>query len=88
MEGMNGERDILEYIRYDDIQVERLYMRDLRKLLGVKKQELIRGGRYHNLNDLMDLPVERAPALREPPLAPLKHPGLGRAAQKKDARHG
>jgi len=55
-------------------------LRDLRKLLGVKKQELIRGGRYHNLNDLMDLPVERAPALREPPLTPLKHPGLGRAA--------
>ncbi len=39
MEGMNGERDILEYIRYDDIQVERLYMRDLRKLPVITVEE-------------------------------------------------
>ncbi|HOC45230.1 MAG: sigma-70 family RNA polymerase sigma factor [Syntrophorhabdaceae bacterium] len=36
---MNGERDILEYIRYDDIQVERLYMRDLRKLPVITVEE-------------------------------------------------
>ena len=47
-------------------------LRDLRKLLGVKKQDLIRGGRYHNLNDLMDLPVEHGAALREPPSPALK----------------
>lgn len=36
---MNGERDILEYIRYDDIQVERLYMCDLRKLPVITVEE-------------------------------------------------
>lgn len=29
---MNTEKDAIDFVRYDDIQVERLYMRDLRKL--------------------------------------------------------
>lgn len=36
---MNGEKDPLEYVRYDDIQVERLYMRDLRKLPVITAEE-------------------------------------------------
>ena len=36
---MNGEKDPLEYVRYDDIQVERLYMRDLRKLPVITVEE-------------------------------------------------
>ncbi|MBP1747837.1 MAG: rpoS [Deltaproteobacteria bacterium] len=39
MERMNGERDSVEYVRYDDIQVERLYMRDLRKLPVITVEE-------------------------------------------------
>ena len=36
---MNGEKETLDYIRYDDIQVERLYMRDLRKLPIITVEE-------------------------------------------------
>lgn len=48
----------------------------VRALLGVKKPDLLKGGRYHNLSDLMGLPVEGHPDLREPPLPPLPHPAL------------
>ena len=44
--------------------------------LGVKKPDLLKGGRYHNLSDLMGLPVEGHTDLREPPLPPLPHPAL------------
>ena len=36
---MNGEKESLDYVRYDDIQVERLYMRDLRKLPIITVEE-------------------------------------------------
>lgn len=36
---MNGEKDSVEFVRYDDIQVERLYMRDLRKLPVITVEE-------------------------------------------------
>ena len=36
---MNGEKDTVETVRYDDIQVERLYMRDLRKLPVITAEE-------------------------------------------------
>ncbi len=36
---MNGERDTAEFARYDDIEVERLYMRDLRKLPVISVEE-------------------------------------------------
>lgn len=36
---MNGEKDTIEYVRYDDIQVERLYMRDLRRLPVITVEE-------------------------------------------------
>ncbi len=52
----------------------------LRELLGVKKQDLIRGGRYHNFSDMMGLPVKGHPELREQPLPPLRHPALSGAA--------
>lgn len=52
----------------------------LRTLLGIKKQDLIRGGRYHNFSDMMGLPVKGHADLREPPLPPLRHPRLSGAA--------
>lgn len=52
----------------------------LRELLGIKKQDLIRGGRYHNFSDMMTLPVKGHPGLREVPLPPLRHPMLSGAA--------
>ncbi len=36
---MNGEKDTIGYVRYDDIQVERLYMRDLRRLPVITVEE-------------------------------------------------
>ncbi len=36
---MNGEKDAIGFVRYDDIQVERLYMRDLRKLPVITVEE-------------------------------------------------
>ncbi len=36
---MNGEKNSVEFVRYDDIQVERLYMRDLRKLPVITVEE-------------------------------------------------
>ena len=51
----------------------------LRELLGIKKQDLIRGGRYHNFSDMMALPVKGRTELREPPMPPLRHPLLSGA---------
>jgi len=39
MERMNGEKDTPDFARYDDIEVERLYMRDLRKLPVISVEE-------------------------------------------------
>ncbi len=36
---MNGEKDTPDFARYDDIEVERLYMRDLRKLPVISVEE-------------------------------------------------
>ncbi|MHB8110188.1 MAG: sigma-70 family RNA polymerase sigma factor [Syntrophorhabdaceae bacterium] len=36
---MNGENDRPDFVRYDDLQVERLYMRDLRKLPVITAEE-------------------------------------------------
>jgi polyphosphate kinase len=55
-------------------------LHQLRDLLGVKKQDLIRGGRYHNFSDMMGLPVKGHADLREQPLTPLRHPGLSGTA--------
>ena len=55
-------------------------LHELRDLLGIKKQDLIRGGRYHNFSDMMGLPVVGHADLREQPLPPLRHPGLSGVA--------
>src|SRR5690606_18224434 len=46
------------------------------RALEVKKRDMLPGGRYHNLSDLMDAPLEGHPGLREKPLPPLQHPAL------------
>ena len=46
------------------------------QLLEVKKGDLLPGGRYHNLSDLMDVPISGHPKLREKPLPPITHPAL------------
>lgn len=51
-------------------------LEQVRVLLKLKKSELLEGGRYHNLSDLMDLPVKGHADLRWPPMPPLRHPRL------------
>ncbi len=54
-------------------------LHELRGLLGVRKPDLIPGGRYHNFSDMMALPVKGRAGLREPPLPPLPHPAFAHA---------
>lgn len=48
----------------------------LRRLLGLRKQDLVPGGRYHNFSDLMKLPVKGHDGLRDAPWPVLQHPDL------------
>ena len=51
----------------------------LMERLELQPEDLVEGGRYHNLHDLRDLPRPRGPhaALHHPPWPPLPHPALG-----------
>ena len=51
---------------------------------GLRRGDLIEGGRYHNLNDLAGLPVGDIPELEDAPLEPLPHPTLERGASSLD----
>ncbi|MEO8587959.1 MAG: polyphosphate kinase 1 [Flavobacteriales bacterium] len=53
-------------------------LRALRTLLGLSKQDMVAGGRYHNFSDLMKLPVKRHAALRDKPWPPRPHPRSAR----------
>ena len=54
-------------------------LEQLRSALKLKKADLIRGGRYHNFSDLMNVPVSARAELREPARPPLPHPAFARA---------
>lgn len=49
-------------------------LRALRSLLGLSKQDLVTGGRYHNFSDLLKLPLKGMADLRDPALRPIAHP--------------
>lgn len=49
-------------------------LRALRDLLGLAKQDLIAGGRYHHFSDLMKLPVTGHTGLKEPNWRPVSDP--------------
>lgn len=49
-------------------------LRSLRELLGLAKQDLVAGGRYHHFSDLMKLPVKGHADLREPQWRPTPDP--------------
>lgn len=53
-------------------------IKDLKNLLGLRKQDLVPGGRYHHFSDMMSLPVTGKPGLREQPWVPVPHPVIGR----------
>ncbi len=56
----------------------------LTKHFGLRDRDLIKGGRYHNLNDLADLPVGEVPDLEFAPMEPLPHPTLDEGASLLD----
>jgi polyphosphate kinase len=51
-------------------------LRALRTLLGLAKQDVVAGGRYHNFSDLMRLPIEGNAELRDVPWPAFEHPRL------------
>ncbi len=51
---------------------------DLRRMMDIKKTGTLEGGRYHNLSDLMSVPISGHPELRDAPMPPLHHPALHR----------
>src|SRR5690606_14648887 len=52
----------------------------LREGLALEEEDLVAGGRYHNLSDLWALPRPDDPALSYPPFPPLPHPELAAAS--------
>jgi polyphosphate kinase len=53
-------------------------LRALRTLLVLGKQDVVAGGRYHNFSDLMKLPVEGYPQLRDVPWPAIDHPDFAK----------
>lgn len=60
---------------YDE-KMPKPMLKFIRKKLGVKKDEVIPGGRYHNFNDFFALPVPKNKSLFYQPLDTLEHPIL------------
>lgn len=61
---------------YDEKMPEDM-VKTLRKKLGIKKNDLVPGARYHNFNDFFAFPIpENRPELENIPLPPLPHPTL------------
>lgn len=59
-----------------DSAMPKTLLRALRSLLGLTKQDVVAGGRYHNFSDLFTLPVTGHDDLRDRPWPPLQHPML------------
>jgi len=51
-------------------------MKFIRQVFNLSKEDLVPGGRYHNLNDLLQLPNPLKPKLEVTPWVPLRHPEL------------
>jgi polyphosphate kinase len=65
---------------YDGAMPKRM-LRALRTLLALKRADLVPGGRYHHLSDLLHLPVKGRPALRDKVWPSLQHPALSPGKQ-------
>lgn len=64
---------------YDENMPKEL-LKIFRKKLGVKKNELVPGGRYHNFNDFFGLPVTVSPELEYERFEALSHPRLNNSS--------
>lgn len=63
-------------------------LEQVRRILDVRKSDMLAGGRYHNLSDLMDLPIIGHPDLREKPLLPITHPAISGKDRFRSMRAG
>jgi polyphosphate kinase len=57
----------------------------LKARFDLADEDLVQGGRYHNLHDLSDVPRLGSPELWYPPLPPLPHPELDDSASMLEA---
>lgn len=62
-----------------DASMPRNTQRALRELLGLKKADMVAGGRYHHFSDLFALPVKGRDELRDAPWPPFLHPTMRHA---------
>lgn len=75
-----GRRDTGAPIRFlYDLHMPTGLLTRLQRTLGLNAEDLMEGGRYHNLHDLMTYPLPEGPADRDEPLPPLAHPRLTEA---------
>lgn len=68
-----------------DLQAPYALVAFLKDQLGLAEEDLVPGGRYHNLHDLMRFPRFGMQHLSDVPLPPLPHPELEGAASLLDA---
>ena len=54
-----------------DMNMPEEFLLNLKSIFQLREKDLVPGGRYHNLFDLMDLPNPLKPALQAPPTPPL-----------------
>ncbi len=72
-----GRRDVGDPIRFlYDLHMPTGMLTRLQRALGLNPEDLMEGGRYHNLHDLMAYPLPEGPADRDEALPPLLHPQL------------
>ncbi len=62
-----------------DMRSPHVMVNRLKAALGLQDEDLILGGRYHNLHDLFGFPVGEAAGRQDAPLPPLPHPVLDQA---------
>jgi polyphosphate kinase len=60
---------------YDEL-MPKLVLKTVRQKLGIRKNELVPGGRYHNFNDFFGLPVDAAADLVYEDFESIDHPQL------------
>lgn len=75
-----GRRDTGDPIRFlYDLHMPTGMLTRMQRTLGLRAEDLMEGGRYHNLHDLMSYPLPEGPDDRDEALPALPHPHLTEA---------
>lgn len=75
-EALSKRRDGVPCRFLYDRAMPRKFLRMMRDIFSLSKEDLVPGVRYHNFSDLMDFPNPGDPALSGEALPPLRHPEL------------